>query len=111
MSRLTQPAYIHGIGKPSADWSQQSKRFCDKEGNPKEERKKPMFRQVLLTGFDMMEDITVKKVEPITLKDEHGTPTGQQFIGLYKGKRVQAIRRASWQAGNGKTPYIWEYAS
>lgn len=103
MGFRTTGAKVHGMGDGKARSGDNGKLVA------KSQRRKCFRDQVMIFGPVLKEDIKVQKVEPLTIYDEGGNPTGQKLIGLVNGRRVEAVRRAGWQV-NGRSPYIWEYA-
>ena len=75
-------------GKPKADWSTQSLRLRNAEGEAKSKRKSWRKNQILSDGFGYRE-VTVKQIEIVTIYDDNGKPIGQRTFGKVDGRNVQ----------------------
>lgn len=98
------------VGNSKPDWTKQSQRYLDKDGNAKKPRKACVRNQVVIgrDGMSAEFECTIKQCVKVRIPTPNG---GEKEVteGKYNGKPV---RRVGWVYGlvhNGKTPGRWFY--
>ncbi|MBT8450070.1 MAG: hypothetical protein KJO69_10290 [Gammaproteobacteria bacterium] len=103
------------VGYKKPDWTNQSARRNGRIGGTVKEqikvpRKKCLKNQVLISGFDVQEGVTIKQVEPLRMHNDDGVAVKEVYIGVHNGRRVERKGYVYGMVSKGKTPGRWYYA-